>query len=115
MEPTKAAKKLTHEIIDYYRLPEQICFDFIFQRMQWAMAIGYELGRSSLQNGKMIVQMTMQGKTLRVFASGKDASKALDISPGKISEACRGNRKSVKGYTFRFLNPNDYYTYIKKK
>ena len=115
MEPTKAAKKLTYEIIDYYRLPEQICFDFIFQRVQWAVAIGYELGRSSIQQGKMVVQMTMVGKTLRVFTSGKDASKALDISPGKISEACRGRKESVKGYKFRFLDPNEYYTYIKKK
>jgi hypothetical protein len=68
MEPTKAAKGLAHEIIDYYHLPEQICFDFIFLRMQWAMAIGYELGRSSIQQGKMVVQMTMSGKTLRVRA-----------------------------------------------
>jgi len=115
MEPTKAAKKLTYEIIDYYRLPETICFDFIFQRMQWAMAIGYELGRSSLWGGKMVVQMTMTGKTLRVFATGMDASKALNISVGSISDVCRGKKESVKGYTFRFLNPNDYYTHIKKK
>lgn len=149
MEPTKAAKKLTHEIIDYYRrkhaidflnymsydgldkenakfydewlkeqeeqLPEQICFDFIFQRIQWALAIGFEQGRKSLWGGKMVVQMTMTGKTLRVFATGMDASRALNISVGMISDVCRGKRKSAKGCTFRFLNPNDYYTHIKKK
>ncbi len=115
MEPTKAAKKLTYEIIDYYRLPEQVCFDFIFQRMQWAVAIGYELRQSTMNKGKMVVQMTMTGKTLRVFATGMNASRALNISVGSISDACHGKQKSVKGYKFRFLDPNDYYTYIKKK
>lgn len=115
MEPTKATKKLTYEIIDYYQLPEQICFDFIFQRMQWAVAIGFDLHRATLNKGKMVVQMTMSGKTLRVFATGQDASKALDISSGKISDVCRGKKESVKGYKFRFLDPNEYYNYIKKK
>ena len=115
MEPTKAAKGLAREIIDYFNMPEQLCADFIVQRMLWAMAIGFELGLSSLNKGKMVVQMTMAGKTLRVFATGKDAAKALDISNGKISEVCRGKRESVKGYKFRFLDPNEYYTYIKKK
>ena len=115
MEPTKATKQVTYEIIDYFRLPEQICFAFIQQRMLWMIAIGFELGRSSIQEGKMVVQMNMQGKTLRVFATGKDASKALDIRPSGISQACRGKRKSAGGYTWRFLDPNEYYNYIKKK
>jgi len=115
MEPTKASKGLAREITDYFRLPESICFGFIQQRMLWAIAIGYELGRSSIQEGKMIVQMDMQGKTLRVFMNGKAAARALDLHTSKISEVCRGRRRSTGGYTFRFLDPNEYYTYIKKK
>jgi len=115
MEPSKAARELTREIIDYYRLPEQICFDFIHQRIQWAMAIGFDLHRATLNKGKMVVQMNMHGRTLRVFVTGKDASKALDIPPSHISEVCRGERKSAGGYTWRFLDPNEYYNYIKRK
>lgn len=114
MEPTKAANRLTHEITDYFLLPDTICFEFIQQRMLWAIAIGYELGRSSLNKGKMVVQMTMAGKTLRVFAHAKAAAKALDLHQQSISRACRGVYKSAGGYTWRFLDPNDYYNYIKK-
>ena len=115
MEPSKAARELTREIIDYYRLPERICFDFIHQRIQWAMAIGFDLHRATLNRGKMVVQMDMRGKTLRVFSTALAADRATNTNQRSISKVCRGKQKSAGGYTWRFLDPNDYYRHLKIK
>lgn len=39
----------------------------------------------------------------KTYSSMQDASKDLGISPGGISNVCRGKSTTYKGYTFRYL------------
>lgn len=111
MDPTKATKGLTKEIIDYFRMPEQICFDFIHDRFEWALAIGYEIGRAQNQSvfKKPVVQMDRAGIILNIYPSMRDAAKKADVRISAISEVCREKRKTAGGFKWEFLNSKDFY------
>ena len=56
---------------------------------------------------KPIEQCTKNGEFIRIWDSIKDASIVLGIMRNHIGEVCRGERKSVGGYVFKWQdNPN---------
>lgn len=51
---------------------------------------------------RKVCQYNKQGSLIKVWDSIKDASLALDIQAKHIPDACRGKRKSVGGYMWRY-------------
>lgn len=49
-----------------------------------------------------IIQTDLQGKLVARHESIKGAAKSLDVFPGTISKILKGDRKSTKGYTFKY-------------
>lgn len=54
-------------------------------------------------NAKPVECLDMDGNLIQVYKSGALASQALNIQQGDISLCCRGLKKSVMGYRFRFF------------
>ena len=49
-----------------------------------------------------VSQFTLDGKLIQVFSSVNDAARATGISDSTISNACKGNYKTGKGYVWRY-------------
>lgn len=56
------------------------------------------------RGGIQVVQMTKNGDFIKVWEHATLAGKTLGISSSSISECCRGIRKSIGGFTWKFLN-----------
>jgi hypothetical protein len=52
-----------------------------------------------------IIQMTREGEFIREWGSTIDAARELDYkSPSKITECCKGKRKTHKNFTWKYKN-----------
>ena len=51
---------------------------------------------------KKVQQLTLDGVLVKRFNSAREASKALKISQGNITMACKGARNSAGGYRWRY-------------
>jgi len=56
------------------------------------------------QRKKLVVQMDLDENFIAHFISVSDVSKNTGISKTCISRVCRGERKSTKGYKFKYIN-----------
>lgn len=66
-------------------------------------------GRKNSENHKKIVSEKKSKKVMcletgEVFKSGREAAKKLNLQRSKISNVCKGKRKSTGGYTFCFID-----------
>lgn len=114
MELRAVTRRLADEIISEYNLPKEQTYNFISDRIKWAIGIGYDVGRSHRSRvEKIVVKMNMQGKTLQVYTSLISASRLSNVNKSDISKVCLEKRKSAGGYKWRFLDPNDYFKYRK--
>jgi hypothetical protein len=60
---------------------------------------------NKLAHSKPIIQMTRQGEFIREWGSTIDAARELDFkSPSKITDCCRGKRKTHKNFTWKYKN-----------
>ena len=109
MNPDKATRRLTMEIIEHFNLPYQQTYEYIRDRMKWSMGIGYDMGRRSHNPGKMVVQKFSNGKVRNIFPSMQDATAETGVHWKNISAVCRGKRKTAGGYQWEFLDPQDFY------
>jgi len=110
MEPKKITKILTTEIIKHFSL-SYTANDFINQRLDWVLGIGFNLGRTHGVNTfrKPVVKYTNEKGILQVYESVKTAANANNIHQSNISRVCLGQKKTAGGFKWRYLNPNDYY------
>jgi hypothetical protein len=53
-------------------------------------------------NAKAVECLDLDGNVIEIFKSGLAASTKLNIPQGDISQCCRGLKRSVAGYRFRF-------------
>ena len=60
--------------------------------------------KMSESNSIPIVQLSLGGKYIRSWKSGRDAGREGGFNPGRISDCCKGNRKSHKGYKWCYLS-----------
>jgi len=111
MDQKKSSHKLTMEVINEFMMPKELCYDFIRARFDWEFAIGFDFGRASLNPGKAVVRMDLNGNLLEVYPRLIDAANDVGIDKGGISKVCLGKKKVAAGFKWRFANPNDYYTY----
>lgn len=51
---------------------------------------------------KAVLQFDKQGRFIAEFESGAEAIRALSIPNAKISEVCKGKRKTTYGYIFKY-------------
>ena len=111
MEPAKITGILTDEIIKYFDLPRTESYDFINQRLDWVLGIGFNIGRTHGVNTfhKPVVKYTDEKGILQVYESIKAAANANDIHQSNISRVCLGQKKTAGGFKWKYLNPNDYY------
>ena len=54
------------------------------------------------RGGIPIVQMSKEGEIIKIWEHASVAGKTLSISPSSITECCRGKRKSIGGYTWKY-------------
>ena len=62
-------------------------------------------GRTEKQKIKVsipVVQMSLDGNQIAVFPSGIQAARELNLSASSISECCRGKRKTLGGYKWKY-------------
>ena len=113
----QVVKKVTEEIIQYFRLPKTLCYNFIYKRLNWVYAAGYELGMHVHQGAKPVAKLDKQGKLLKVYPSMSAAArdKENNVSVSMISKVCLELRKTADGHKWRFVDPNDYYKKRKLK
>jgi hypothetical protein len=105
----KAAKKLTYEIIDYFRLPKKMCYRFIYDRITWAIGVGFDIGRSQSKFRKAVVQSDDSNNIVRVYGSVREAAREHNIDRSTLSKACRGEYLGrLKGFKWRYLDSFDY-------
>lgn len=113
MDSHKAAKKLTEEIIEEFRLPRDLCFKPIYTRFRMAIGVGIDIGITSLASGqKPVAKLDKNGIVLEVFASIRVASNAMGLkSKTTISQVCSGKGRNLTaaGFKWKYLNPDDYY------
>lgn len=54
------------------------------------------------KNSKKVIQYSIDNKMLNEFPSAKEAGRILHISQGHISEVCRGEKRTYKGYIWKY-------------
>ena len=61
--------------------------------------------KNKISHSIPIIQMTRQGEFIREWDSTIDASRELGFkSPSKITECCKGKRKTHKNFTWKYKN-----------
>ena len=125
MNPNKIAARLTDEIINEFRLPRTVCYDFINSRMHMGIAGGVNIGRAHIKPKQVVC--LKNGKIFKVYESLKQAAVDVDGDSSSISLICLNKtvtrtengktrtykRKMHKGFEWRFVDSNDFYTYRK--
>jgi hypothetical protein len=112
--PERAIRELTKEIIDEFMLPETTCANFIAERMSWALAIGFDLGRSQSSKHKPIARLDENGRIDKVYGNMHAAARDNRVAVQNISRAVNKNKTSA-GYHWKLVDPNDHYVYRKIK
>jgi hypothetical protein len=61
--------------------------------------------KNKLSHSIPIIQMSRQGEYIKEWGSTIDAARELDYkSPSKITECCKGTRKTHKNFTWKYKN-----------
>jgi group I intron endonuclease len=60
------------------------------------------------RGGIPIVQMTKTGDFIKIWEHASLAGKNLGISPSSIRECCKGIRKSIGGYIWKYYNSTNH-------
>ena len=116
MDSHRAIKALTEEIIDQFRLPRNICYNFIYRRIEWALGIGFDLGRAQTAGRKPVLKQTAMGVPVKAYSSVSEAANVEGVDKTAISKACRGRTNAlIKGHYWKFLDPQDFYKRIPVK
>ena len=125
MNPNKIAARLTDEIINEFRLPQTLCYDFINSRLHMGITAGVTIGRVCI-NPKQVVSLKGD-KIFKVYESLKQAAADVKGDSSAISKIClnkiilrseNGKTRTYKpkihkGFGWRFVDSNDFYTYRK--
>ena len=125
MNPNKIAARLTDEIINKFSLPRTVCYGFINARFHMGITAGVTIGRANTKPKQ--VASIKNGKIFKVYESLKQAASDVDGDSSAISKICLGKTitrtedgktrtyklQSHKGFQWRFVDSNDYYTYRK--
>lgn len=78
----------------------------VLDNLEWCDAVystnyGTRNNRTGLANSKKVLQYE-DGELVGIWQSTKLAGKVMGINPSKISDCCRGVRKSTGGYTWEY-------------
>lgn len=110
MDPNKAARKLTEEIIDELLLPRTTSYAPINIRIHMAIGVGFDLGRNMTSGSKPVAKLDENGRLIEVYPSMTAAARDTGISTSAISRYCLGVRTSpYKGFRWKYTDPNNYY------
>jgi hypothetical protein len=71
---------------------------------EWLVGIGFDIGRKAHVTPKPVVQLSLDGKELKVYESVKVASNKTGVFRRDITKVISGKRKSAGGYKWRFVN-----------
>lgn len=82
--------------------------DLVNQYMEWAVAIGYDMGikHGRGDNKAVKVQQIKDGLIVRTYDSMADAARAMKVDKRKISHAVSGSKyrpTEINGYKFRIV------------
>jgi len=113
MEPHKAARKITEEIIGYFNLPRKMCYGPINTWIHMAIGIGFDLGRDTTTRSKPVAKLDNNGRVHTVYPSMAAAARDHDVALQNISSAIKHKRRSGGSY-WKLVDPNDHYIYRKK-
>ena len=118
MDKSKAAQKLTEEIMQEFRLPN-LCRNAINIRIHMAIGVGIDIGhRACLDEQKIlkckpVIQLSKEGKVVKTWESITAAEKALGISSGNITGVLNPNikkrpiRHTAGGFKWKYVDEDD--------
>ena len=78
---------------------------------------GYNIQIGGCEQTKLsikVFQYSLEGEFIKEYNSIADASRDCDIANGKISDCCKGNRKSAGGYMWSYEKVNKLASYKRK-
>ena len=105
MTSDKVCTKLTEEIINEFLLPRTLCYSFIKTRIIRGYGAGYDKGRTKGGSPKQVVQITKDGRAIKVWENISVAGKALGIDRSHITACARGRKhvKTVGGFRWKYV------------
>ena len=113
MEPILVYEQLTNEIINEFRLPKTLCYEFIYNRIQRAHGAGYDLGRHTFfSTAKRVVQMDKLGNVIKVWNTAQEASRFYGMHKSGIARkaklfhelAKKGKTHTIAGFVWKYEN-----------
>lgn len=63
---------------------------------------GSRTTKQKVKLSKPVVQLSLSGVQIAVFPSGIQAARELKLSSSSISECCRGKRKTIGGFKWKY-------------
>ena len=77
------------------------------ENLEWCSAAynatyGDKLKRQAKSRSRAVRVYDIYGEFIKLCSSAIDASNEFNVSRASISECCNGNKKSAKGYVFKF-------------
>jgi len=111
MEVHKAARKITEEIIEDFRLPRHLCYGKINTWIWRAIAVGIDIGKNMTKRSKPVVSLDKNERIVKVYISM--AAAARDVGLATYTNITRSIKTGQKagGYRWRLIDPNDHYIY----
>ncbi len=110
MEPRKAARKLSLELIQELRLPVKLYYPIVNTYIQRGIGVGFNLGRSQSSKHIPVVKLDKNGRIHTVYDSMAMAARANNVAVQNISIAIKKGKKSA-GFNWKLMDPNDHYVY----
>lgn len=62
------------------------------------------LGYNNPKLSKPIGQYTLDGRLIKIWPSLSEAARQLGLRTGSLTRACRGERKTYKGFIWKYIN-----------
>jgi len=56
---------------------------------------------------KAVMQYSMDNMKIKEYHSAREAERQTEIDNGRIGECCKGSRKSIGGYKWKYLNQDE--------
>ena len=111
MEVHKAARKITEEILNDFRLPRKLCYGPMNAWVWRAISVGIDIGKNMTKRSKPVASLDKNGKIVKTYTSMAAAARDVGLATyTNITRSIKTGQKAA-GYRWRLIDPNDHYIY----